>query len=34
MEKIILNAFERTTKSKRFEENGFIAGVIYGDNVK
>ena len=34
MEKIILNAFERTTKSKRFKENGFIAGVIYGDNVK
>ncbi|NKF06661.1 50S ribosomal protein L25 [Clostridium gasigenes] len=34
MEKNILNAFERTTKSKRFKENGFIAGVIYGDNVK
>ncbi|MBU3104358.1 50S ribosomal protein L25 [Clostridium gasigenes] len=33
MEKNILNAFERTTKSKRFKENGFIAGVIYGDNV-
>lgn len=34
MEEIILNAFERTTGTKRFRENGFIPGVIYGDTVK
>jgi len=34
MEKVILNAFERTAGNKRFKEDGFIAGVIYGDSVK
>jgi large subunit ribosomal protein L25 len=34
MEKNILNAFERTAGSKKFKENGFIAGVIYGDSIK
>ncbi|MDF2881626.1 MAG: rRNA E-loop-binding protein [Clostridiaceae bacterium] len=34
LEEIILNAFERTTGTKKFRENGFIAGVIYGDTVK
>lgn len=34
MEEIILNAFERPTKTKKFREDGFIAGVIYGDTVK
>lgn len=34
LEEIILNAFERTTGTKRFRENGFIPGVIYGDTVK
>ena len=34
MEEIILNASQRTTGSKKFRENGFIAGVIYGDSVK
>jgi len=33
MEEIILNAFERTATNKRFREDGFIAGVIYGDNA-
>lgn len=33
MEKVILNAFERTTRPKILRENGFIPGVIYGDNV-
>ena len=32
MEKIILNAFERNTENKsKFKEDGFIAGVMYGD---
>ena len=34
MEEIILNALERTATKKRFREDGFIAGVIYGDNAK
>ena len=34
MEEIILNAFERTAGHKKFKEEGFIAGVIYGDSVK
>lgn len=34
MEEIILNAFERTAGNKKFKEDGFIAGVIYGDSVK
>jgi large subunit ribosomal protein L25 len=34
MEKIILNAFERTAQHKKLREEGFIAGVIYGDSVK
>ena len=34
MEKITLNAFERNTQPKKMKENGFIAGVIYGDSVK
>jgi len=34
LEGIILNAFERTTGNKKFKENGFIPGVIYGDTVK
>lgn len=34
MEKITLNAFERNTQPKKMKENGFVAGVIYGDNVK
>lgn len=34
MEEIILNAFERTAQHKKLRENGFIAGVIYGDSVK
>lgn len=33
MEKVILNAFERTSRPKILRENGFIPGVIYGDNV-
>jgi large subunit ribosomal protein L25 len=32
MEEIILNAYERTTHPKTFMKNGFIEGVIYGDN--
>ena len=34
MEEIILNAFERTAGNKKFKEDGFIAGVLYGDSVK
>ncbi|MGH4050054.1 MAG: 50S ribosomal protein L25 [Clostridium sp.] len=34
MEKIILNAFERTIGNKKFKEEGFIAGVFYGGGVK
>ncbi len=34
LEGIILNVFERTTGNKKFKENGFIPGVIYGDTVK
>ncbi|WP_291633289.1 50S ribosomal protein L25 [Clostridium sp.] len=34
MEKAILNTFERITGNKKFKEDGFIAGVIYGDSVK
>lgn len=33
MEQIILNAAERTKKAKKFREEGFIPGVIYGDTV-
>jgi len=33
MEKVILNAFERTITNKRFKEEGFIAGVMYGDGT-
>ena len=31
MEQVILNALERTVDNKRFNEDGFIAGVMYGD---
>lgn len=31
MEQVILNALERTVNNKRFNEEGFIAGVMYGD---
>jgi large subunit ribosomal protein L25 len=31
MEQVILNALERTTSNKKFNEDGFIAGVTYGD---
>jgi large subunit ribosomal protein L25 len=34
MEKVILNAFERTIGNKKFKEEGFIAGVFYGGEVK
>ncbi|MGH4123661.1 MAG: 50S ribosomal protein L25 [Clostridium sp.] len=34
MEKVILDAFERIPGNKKFNEDGFIAGVIYGDNIK
>jgi len=34
MEKVILDAFERIPGNKKFNEDGFIAGVIYGDSVK
>ncbi|MBU3112160.1 50S ribosomal protein L25 [Clostridium lacusfryxellense] len=34
MEKVILNAFERTVGNKKFKEEGFIAGVFYGGKVK
>jgi len=34
MEKVILNVFERPAQHKKFKEEGFIAGVIYGDSVK
>ena len=34
MEKNILNAFKRIKGNKKFKEDGFIAGVIYGDNAK
>lgn len=34
MEKDTLVAFERITGNKRFKEDGFIAGVMYGDSVK
>ncbi len=33
MEQIILNAAKRTEKTKKFREEGFIPGVIYGDSV-
>ena len=33
MEETILNAFERPIISKKFKENGYIAGVIYGDTL-
>lgn len=33
MEQIILNAEKRTKKTKKFREEGFIPGVIYGDCV-
>jgi len=31
MEQVILNAFERVTGNKKFNEDGFIAGVMYGE---
>ncbi|MBW9153636.1 50S ribosomal protein L25 [Clostridium estertheticum] len=31
MEQVILNALERTASNKKFNEDGFIAGVMYGD---
>jgi large subunit ribosomal protein L25 len=34
MEKVILDAFERVPGKKKFNEEGFIAGVIYGDVEK
>ena len=34
MEEMILDAFERIPTNKRFIEEGFIAGVMYGDSVK
>lgn len=34
MEKVILDAFERIPGNKKFKEDGFIAGVIYGDKIK
>lgn len=34
MEEMILDAFERIPTNKRFVEEGFIAGVMYGDGVK
>lgn len=34
MDNIILTAFERKHDKKKFNENGFIAGVIYGDSIK
>lgn len=34
MEEVILNAFERTTTSKKLKGTGFVSGVIYGDSVK
>lgn len=34
MEEMILNAIERPAQAKRFKEDGFIAGVIYGDNIE
>ena len=34
MEKVILDAFERIPGNRKFNEDGFIAGVIYGDNIK
>ena len=33
MEQIILNAAKRTAETKRFREEGFIPGVIYGDSI-
>lgn len=33
MEQIILNAEQRVKTSKKFKEEGFIPGVIYGDSV-
>ncbi|WPC42221.1 50S ribosomal protein L25 [Clostridium sp. JS66] len=33
MEQIILNAEKRTRKAKKFREEGFIPGIIYGDCV-
>lgn len=33
MEQVILNALERTVGNKKFKEDGFIAGVMYGDGT-
>ncbi|WP_411680664.1 50S ribosomal protein L25 [Clostridium thailandense] len=33
MEPIVLNAVKRTVKSKKIRKEGFIPGVVYGDNV-
>lgn len=33
MKQVILNATERTKKTKKFKEEGFIPGVIYGDSI-
>lgn len=34
MEQIILNVAQRTKKTKKFREEGFVPGVIYGGNSK
>ena len=33
MDNTILTAFERKNAKKKFKEDGFIAGVIYGDSI-
>lgn len=33
MEKTILTAIERTKQSGKFREKGFVAGVLYGDDI-
>lgn len=33
MEQIVLEATERVKKSKKFKEEGFIPGVVYGDTI-
>jgi len=34
MEEMILTAFERVVGNKKFKEEGFVAGVFYGNNAK
>lgn len=34
MEQIILNVAQRTKKTKKFREEGFVPGVIYGGNAE